>query len=369
MPARNRKRWVGRVYCGSDPETGKEQYDWVGRFPTKRERDAAVARRRVELEAEADELSRPQAECITCGQYVTMYLERYERDHKTSSCDTASSSLRRFVADFEDRPIGSIGRHEAIAWADRVPASRVPIVVTLFNQAVDHELLDRNPFRGLGRRGKGRSDERPPTVAELEGLLEGCSALGDYAEQMRALIVFAAYTGMRPGELFALEWTDIDLKANRIDVQRRVYKGMLDLPKSNKARRIALTPPARDVLLRQPTRTERLVFLTKTGRELAQPTLSGYWSQVKAAAGLDFDFYLATKHYGVHLLYKLGLSTRAIAAQMGWSEQAVGSLLTVYGHIDVIALEEVDRLYEGDVVPLHTLSDADADARAVESGS
>ena len=96
------------------------------------------------------------------------------------------------------------------------------------------------------------------------------------------------------------------------------------------------------------------MFLSKTGRRLSQPTLSGYWSQVKAAAGLeaDFDFYLATKHYGVHLLYKLGLSARAIAAQMGWSEKAIEKLLTIYGHIDVIALEEVDRLYEDKVVPL-----------------
>jgi hypothetical protein len=52
----------------------------------------------------------------------------------------------------------------------------------------------------------------------------------------------------------------------------------------------------------------------------------------------------------VHLLYKLGLSKRAIAAQCGWSEKAVENLLRVYGHIDLIALGEVDRLYEN--VPL-----------------
>ena len=54
---------------------------------------------------------------------------------------------------------------------------------------------------------------------------------------------------------------------------------------------------------------------------------------------------LATKHYGVHLLYKLGLSKRAIAAQMGWSEDAVDGLLRVYGHADLVALSEVDALY------------------------
>ena len=98
-------------------------------------------------------------------------------------------------------------------------------MVTLFNAAIDQELLDRNPFRGLGQRTRGRSDERPPTVDELERLFDACSALGDYSEQMRALIVFGAYTGMRPSELFALEWSDIDLKANRIDVQRRALQG------------------------------------------------------------------------------------------------------------------------------------------------
>lgn len=80
-------------------------------------------------------------------------------------------------------------------------------------------------------------------------------------------------------------------------------------------------------------------------------------------------FTSATKHYGVHLLYKLGMSERAIAAQMGWSEQAVTELLRVYGHIDLIALEEVDRLYEDQTVPQPDISDAPSDARAVERGS
>jgi integrase len=252
-----------------------------------------------------------------------------------------------------------VTRHDAISWAERVPPSKVSIVVTLFNVAVDEELIAKNPFRGLGHRTQGRSHTHPPTVEQFERLLDGCSALGDYAGQMRALIIFAAYSGMRPGELFALEWGDVDFKANRIDVQRRLYKGKLDIPKSNKARRIALTPPARDALLRQPTRTGELVFLSKGGRRLSAPTLSGYWAQVKAAARLDFDFYVATKHYGVHLLYKLGLSTRAIAAQMGWSDKAVENLLRVYGHIDLIALEEVDALYERQVVPLRSVGSAD----------
>jgi integrase len=90
---------------------------------------------------------------------------------------------------------------------------------------------------------------------------------------MRNLITFAAFTGMRPGEIFALEWGDVNMEAIRIDVRRRVYRGNLDLPKSNKPRRIALTPPARDALLGQP-HIGPLVFTGNRGGRLSQPTLS-----------------------------------------------------------------------------------------------
>jgi integrase len=221
-----------------------------------------------------------------------------------------------------------------------MPPSKLPIVVTLFGAAVDAELIERNPFRGLGRRTRGRSQQHPPTEEELSSLLAACAVHGWYAPQMRALITFAAYTGMRPGEIFALEWSDVDFEAMRIDVKRRLYRGTLDLPKSNRTRRIALTPPARDALLGQPTRSEGgLVFVSKRRKRLSQPVLSGYWGKVLARADLAFDFYLATKHYAVHYLHAaLSLPPRVIAEQMGWTQAGVLKLLAVYGHGDVGAL-------------------------------
>lgn len=52
--------------------------------------------------------------------------------------------------------------------------------------------------------------------------------------------------------------------------------------------------------------------------------------------------------------------SRAIGAQMGWSEKAVESLLHVHGHIDLIALAEVDALYADNVVPLHAAAESGA---------
>lgn len=259
-----RRTYVGRVYLGN----GK--YKWCGRYPTRKARDAAVARARVELE-------RARSTNLSCGEWVDRYLARYERDHKASSADTARGALKQFKEEFGDRPLRSITRFEAMERAERVPVGVTAVIVTMFNAAVDAELVDRSPFRGLGRRGRGRSDQAPPTEEEFAELVEACAAHGWYAPQMRALLVFCAYSGLRPGEAFALEWSDVDFDAMRIDVRRRVYRGTVDLPKSNKPRRIALTPPARDALLTLPYEHEGLVFRSKRGVRLSQPTLSGYW--------------------------------------------------------------------------------------------
>jgi hypothetical protein len=160
---------------------------------------------------------------------------------------------------------------------------------------------------------------------------------------MRAFLLFAAFTLMRPSELFALEWADIDFDAMRISKTRRLYRGKLAEPKTG-PKTIALTPPARDAMLGQP-RDSALVFTSKTGKRLSSTNMFGYWNLVTARAGLDFDLYHATKHYGVWFMWtKLGMSNRAIAAQAGWSSDG-GQDAAVYGHGDVGALDEVDAAF------------------------
>src|SRR6187200_1237982 len=86
-----------------------------------------------------------------------------------------------------------------------------------------------------------------------------------------------------PGEAMALDWSDINLPALRVTISKRLYRGRTDLPKSNKVRVIALTPPARDAVLALPER-DGPVFRSKAGGRLCAPLLSSYWREVQAAA-------------------------------------------------------------------------------------
>jgi integrase len=327
-----RGQYLGRVWID-----GTEKY--LGYFCSKRERMAAQeAARRKPVTRGSDR---------TCESVVAEYLSEYEESHKASSLDTAKQSLKAFRDEFGDRSIGSIDRQEAKAWARTQKRSYLPKVVSLFNWAVDEEIVATNPFRKLGHRGKGRSDNPPPTVREFNALLDACDALGDYAPRMRDFLEFASYTLMRPSELYELRWSDIDFKSNQVHKDRRLYRGKVDIPKTGR-KTIPLPPPARDILMRQPTRAGDLVFLSKQGKQLTAPTFCQYFALVKARSGLDFVPYEATKHYGVHALYVAGVSARTIGKLAGWSEADVEAMLRVYGHADVAAQAEIDRLYQTD---------------------
>lgn len=342
-----KKQWTGRVYLGRD-ESGKQQFEWVGRFDTKRERDAAVEEAKQRIRMGGD------PELPTCDVYVDRYLADYERHNKATSHESQTQRLARFKKDFAGRSL-DIRRDELKDWInaegkyeghDPVPIGYMPAIVSLYNHAIDEDdlPLDRNPARKLAQRTRGRADTPPPTAEEFERLLTACSVLKDYAPMMRALLRFAAFTLMRPGELYPLEWTDLDFKGMRISKARRLFRGQLDVPKTGE-KVIALTPPARDAVLGL-DRSGRYVFTSKTGRRLDQSKVSLYFREVCVAAGLDFEFYLATKHYGVHYMWtKLGMSDRAIAAQAGWKVSTVQKMLAVYGHGDVGALEEVDAAF------------------------
>ena len=67
------KQFEGRLYLGRD-ESGRERYEWLGRFATAKERDQAVMRARVEREQETAHAKRPAGERITCAEWADRYL-------------------------------------------------------------------------------------------------------------------------------------------------------------------------------------------------------------------------------------------------------------------------------------------------------
>lgn len=330
-----RKTSKGKVRYGVRVDRAGEQV-WIGTFATLGEARTAEAKART---------GAPRSR-ITCDVYADHWLAGYTARRKSSSADTAESALRKFKADWKGIPLAAVTRMEAENWA-RKNQWRVPTVVTMFNAAVDAELIPRNYFAGLSHKGRGRRDNTPLTVVEVERLAAIAQRL--HGPHMRAFVVFAAYSALRVGEMFGLQWPDIDWERNRITVARRVYRGSLDLPKSNRPRLVSLTPPAREALAGLDPSTE-WVFLNKHGNRLSQSALSYSWSAITAAFGRSVDPH-ELKHFCGHYLYvTLGLPDRVVAEQLGHSDG--GKLVReLYGHGNVGALEEIDAAF-ANVVPI-----------------
>lgn len=290
---------------------------------------------------------------MRCEEFVAYFLEGYEERVKDSSYDVGRAALRKFAQDFRGIPLSRVTVVEAERWA-RQNRWRVPVVVTLFNAAVKRELVNRNPFAGLSQKGEGRKRITPPTIEQVDLLAATADRVhGDFGPTMRALVLFLAYSGMRPGEVFPLEWADLDFKAMRIHVERRLYKGSLDLPKSNRPRQIVLAPPARNALLHLP-RDSRLVFTGKRGGRFSQSLLTWYWQPIVAAFPRKIQPY-ELRHFAAHHLYvTMGLPARVVAAQLGHDGPKL--IEDLYGHGDVGALEELDRAWGRNVRPLRKAS-------------
>ncbi|WP_246153744.1 tyrosine-type recombinase/integrase [Terriglobus albidus] len=114
---------------------------------------------------------------------------------------------------------------EVEAWLHRLNLARASrakirnVFSVLFTHACRYELFDSNPIRFVRQSAKRRRAPDVLTGAEIKALVEGL------ALRERTLVLLAASTGLRQGELFGLKWCDIDFEHNEINVIRSFVCG------------------------------------------------------------------------------------------------------------------------------------------------
>jgi integrase len=315
---------------------GGGTYDWIGTYPTRRQAKAA----------EALAISQPaRAAAQTVGDYARVWLTDYQGRRKASSYERARHGVNAIEAHpLANEPIDDVDLAVADDFAHSHPSS-VPTAITVLNAAIARGAAHTNPLRGKSRRSNGRRDLDPLTVDQVTNIADAAQTAhpGDFGTTMRALVGFSAYTGIRPGELFALEHTDIDRTNNRVWIRRRLHGGRLDLPKSNRIRQVALLPEAEAALEQLPRRADGLVFRAKRGGRMSAPLMSSnYWPPIRAAAAMPtLDLYELRHFCGHHLYVTLDLPSRVVAAQLGHASPRL--VEDLYGHFKVGALDEIDR--------------------------
>lgn len=90
------------------------------------------------------------------------------------------------------------------------------IIKRIFQLAVDHGKLDRNPANGMLVKVP-EGEKKVLTNQEVETFLSEAKATN---HRFYPIWVVALFTGMRSGELYALKWSDLDFDAKTIGVSK-----------------------------------------------------------------------------------------------------------------------------------------------------
>ena len=116
---------------------------------------------------------------------------------------------------------------------------------SIFEMAVAEKVIEANPATRLytpKSAPKGRT--RAMSIEEVK------TALAVVEPREQVLLHLAIFAGFRPGEMLALQRWHVAADASAIKVEQRVYRGLIDDPKTAPSRRQVAIPPITAELLR-----------------------------------------------------------------------------------------------------------------------
>lgn len=162
------------------------------------------------------------------------------------------------------------------------------------------------------------------------------------------MVLVALRTGLRYGELTALDWSDVDLERKQMTVRRNLVNGIEGPPKNNRHRYIPLTDEVVATLARRQQKTGR-VFQRKqkpVGRMYAHTYLKDYCRK----AGIKEVSWHPLRHtYASHLACE-GFTMKAIQELLG---HATVTMTERYAHFSPSIL--AGRINVLDEISCHNL--------------
>ena len=156
-------------------------------------------------------------------------------------------------------------------------------------------------------------------------------------EPFRTMFAIAAMTGLRAGELLALQIDDLDFERKLIQIRRSVWRGRIQTVKSKASRASVAMPDVLSLILKVYLKSWRenpmkLLFINRRGRpynatKVVQKALWPVLDKLKIErCGLH-----AFRHTHSSLLLETGASPTVAQAQLRHSDPRI--TLGIYGHV------------------------------------
>jgi integrase len=209
-------------------------------------------------------------------------------------------------------------------------------------QAVMDGLIPRNIADAVKAPQAHKIEVTPLTPAEVKVLLSAASG-----DRLETLYITAIHTGLRRSELLGLKWTDIDLDARTLSVQRSLGRdGTFNPPKRNKSRRtVKLTAQAAEALKGHRARQNEerlqlgslwedwgLVFPNRSGKPMNADYLyhRGFKPLLERAELSGFTFH-SLRHTCATLLLSKNVNPKIVSEMLGHA--TISQTMDTYSHV------------------------------------
>ena len=288
---------------------------------------------KAEAEDELRKLVQPVNERRGVVEYTLQGYARgqvfpwYERSWKESTAQTTKDRIdHHILTTLGNKMLSWFTRNNLQDFLDEKAASGLSHATVahlrwdlnqLFKMAVNDAHLHRNPAELLHIPKAKRAERRVLTLQQAVIMLASL----DLRE--RLIVKLAGTCGMRPGEVVALQWQDI--KHSSLTVERRIYRGKINTPKTrNSNRKVALpTSVQADITawreLSRNTLADAWVFPSENGKTPLWAN-NAWYDKIRptlAKLGLAWVNYQVLRRSAVTLLNAQGADGTVVAAQCG----------------------------------------------------
>lgn len=264
-----------------------------------------------------------------------------------------------------DRPLHRVQPAQvlkALTFRPALNSKTINNYVTVLRRAMDlavaNHAIEDNLVRFVRRRRQQLPFPDPFSRDEVEAIIDHMAR--EYPAPVANFVEFKFFTGMRPSEVAALRWSDVDLATQRVHVHRAIVQGREKATtKTNTARMVLLNSRALAAVMRQRAATQLSGEFVFVDPRYGTPWLDerafrrSYWTPTLSALGLRYRKPYNTRHSYATLMLMAGMTPAFCAAQLGHS---VGMLLGTYakwldGAHNALEMRRLEAALERDSSP------------------
>lgn len=227
---------------------------------------------------------------------------------------------------------------------------RLTVLQTVLSYAVKLGYLSQNPARA-DKLILPKADFKEVNIFSRDEVIRMLKAAENESLWFRTMINLAVYTGLRKGEIMALEYSDIDLSERKITVRRSCYKikgekQTTKSTKSGKERTVSINSSCAELLTEmKETNGGLFVFHGKDGDMLPSVKITRYFTNFLKKNGLTHRKFHALRHTSATLLLYSGADIKTVQSRLGHANiNTTNKYLHLIETADKDAVERLDNL-------------------------